>query len=246
MRRQFAGGEIKEPNEGKMNLKMTLCRWLTSMLILTSLTANAETPAKNLPKVLIIGDSISKGYAPVVQTKLKEVAEVSFPLDNCMFTGNGLKMMKTWLGTNKWDVIHFNFGIWDTHMLSKEGALLGTETDLPPGAHVRYTPEQYRENLTKIVDMLQATGAKLVWASTTPVMTRKGKRFEAIAKNNENAAKLMKDRKIPVDDLYALSLPNVKTWQNGDGCHFGAAGNEELAKQVAESIQKALTGPKGK
>jgi acyl-CoA thioesterase-1 len=220
---------------------------IKSVLGLLSISMLAGTVwAAELPKVLIIGDSISKGYAPVVREQLKDVAEVDFPVDNCMHTGNGLKMMKTWLGTNKWDVIHFNFGIWDTQLLSKDGALLNTEIDPPPGARVRFTPEQYRENLTKIVDLLQATGAKLVWASTTPVMARKGKRFEAILKDNEVAAAIMKQHKIPIDDLYAYVLPNAKAWQNTDGCHFGVPGNEQIAKKVAESIQQALSGAKSK
>ena len=43
-----------------------------------------------------------------------------------------------------------------------------------------------------------------------------------------------------MDDLYAFVLPQVKAWQDRDQCHFNAQGNEQLGKQVAECIQRAL------
>ena len=46
--------------------------------------------------------------------------------------------------------------------------------------NIRYTPQQYRENLTQLVNTLEKTGAKLIWASTTPIMSREGARFEDI------------------------------------------------------------------
>jgi len=211
-------------------------------LLIASLLLACSTFAGTLPKVLIIGDSISMGYTPVVQKKLDGIAEVTHPGENCQHTGFGMLNVKRWVGTNKWDVIHFNFGIWDTHLLREGGALVSDESGSLAGMKVRYSPEKYRENLTKIVEELEKTGAKLIWASTTPVLTRKGKRLDAIPKNNVIAAEVMKAHKIPVNDLYSLVLPHAKEWQSDD-CHFNVTGNVPLSQQVADSIQQALNKP---
>jgi hypothetical protein len=167
---------------------------------------------------------------------------VSRPAANCAHTGVGLANLKTWLGTQHWDVIHFNFGIWDTHHLNDKGAIAeGTNT------HLRYTPEQYRDNLTKLVAILEGTGAKLIWASSTPVLGRKAKRLEDIPSFNLVAAKVMQEHQIPIDDLNGFVTPHMKAWDSGDGCHFNPLGYQQLGQQVAESIQQALrtANPRG-
>ena len=194
------------------------------------------------PRVLLIGDSISIGYTVPVRKHLQGKALVFRPPVNCQFTGYGLANVKKWLGTNKWDVIHFNWGIWDTHLLDAKGNLVHTadETKSAVPLHIRYTPEQYRTNLTQLVNILQATGARLIWAETTPVMSRTGARFEDIRIRNDIAAEIMKARKIEIDDLYAFTLPHVKEWQNADQVHFNAAGNDKLGERVGSFILRAL------
>ena len=204
--------------------------------------------ANSLPRVLIIGDSISIGYTDPVRGNLAGSANVFRPAVNCQHTGYGLAQIKTWLGTGKWDVIHFNFGIWDTHLLDKNGQLFANramDQNLPAdGIHIRHTPEQYKENLGKLVEILKGTGAKLIWASSTPIMYRTGERFEAIPTLNLVAAKIMTAHGIAIDDLYAFVLPHVKEWQNPDQVHFNAMGNKQLGQQVAVCIQHAISAEK--
>jgi hypothetical protein len=195
-------------------------------------------PAAALPRVLILGDSISLGYTPFVKQHLMGKAEVLRPRENCQHTGYGLTRIKTWLGDGKWDVIHFNWGIWDTHMLDSENRLVRDESQ--GELHIRHTPQQYRDNLVKLIEAMEKTGAKLVWASTTPIMSRTGQRFEDIKVLNAVAAEVMKERKIAIDDLYSHVLPNVKQWQSGDKVHFTAHGSEQLGKQVGERILEVL------
>jgi hypothetical protein len=201
--------------------------------------------APRRPRVLIIGDSISMGYTEPVRTNLKGIADVFRPPVNCQHTGYGLANIANWLGTSQWDVIHFNFGIWDTHLLDSKGDLLSGsrsgDNKSPSGEiRIRHTPEQYQENLTKLVEILKGTGAELVWASTTPIMYRTGNRFEAIPTLNRIAADLMKVHGIPVDDLYAFVLPHGREWQLPDQCHFNARGNDRLGKKVSECIRHVL------
>src|SRR5262245_41201760 len=68
-----------------------------------------------LPRVLLIGDSISIGYTLDVREELKGKANVHRPATNCGPTTSGVRGIDQWLkvgaGSGKWDVIHFNFGL---------------------------------------------------------------------------------------------------------------------------------------
>src|SRR5262245_2767243 len=66
-----------------------------------------------LPRVLLVGDSISIGYTLPVRTLLKGKANVHRVPENGGPTTNGLAKLSAWLGNGKWDVIHFNFGLHD-------------------------------------------------------------------------------------------------------------------------------------
>src|SRR4051812_25417037 len=180
---------------------------------------------KRLPRVLIIGDSISLGYTEPVRKQLQGTAIVLRPKENCQHTAYGLTRIKGWLGDEKWDVIHFNWGIWDTHMLSEKGALISNEAKYDGVMRIRHTPEKYRENLVKLIEAMEKTGAKLIWASTTPILSRTGKRFDDIKHFNAKAEGIMKERKIAINDLDTFVLPNAKEWQSGDNVHFNAVGN---------------------
>src|SRR5947209_10455146 len=73
-----------------------------------------------LPRVLLIGDSISIGYTLPVRKLLDGKANVHRVLENGGPTTNGLAKMKKWLGDGHWDVIHFNWGLHDLRM-DKDG-----------------------------------------------------------------------------------------------------------------------------
>src|SRR5689334_20865727 len=64
-----------------------------------------------LPRVLLIGDSISIGYTVTVRRELAGKANVLRIPENGADTANGLKKIDEWLGQSKWDVIHFNWGL---------------------------------------------------------------------------------------------------------------------------------------
>jgi hypothetical protein len=73
------------------------------------------TPAANLPKVLLIGDSISGGYSKEVKRLLEGKAAVTGPIANAEATIHGVAKLDDWIGTTKWDLIHFNWGLWDIY-----------------------------------------------------------------------------------------------------------------------------------
>ncbi|MBI5773598.1 MAG: SGNH/GDSL hydrolase family protein [Verrucomicrobia bacterium] len=231
---------------------MKRTRTLLTVLLLASLTAlnAADSPAKTvakpkpapdsslapvedvagLPRVLLIGDSVSMGYTLTVRALLKGKANVHRPPANCSSTGNGLTHLKSWLGDKKWDVIHFNFGLHDAK--------------LPPEGVRHAPPEIYEKNLRELVKQMKTTGAKLVFATTTPVPNGGNispiRRFGSVDRYNVVAKKVMEESGVAIDDLHAAIAPHVADLQRPNDVHFSAAGSELLAKHVTASIEAAL------
>jgi len=209
----------------------------------------AENPAMKpiddqpgLPRVLLIGDSISIGYTVAVREELKDKANVHRPTTNCGPTTNGLKNLNAWLGDKPWDVIHFNWGLHDLKYMDDKGALL-PPTD--PQAKQQVPPEQYEKNLRELVVRLKKTNAALIWCATTPVPEgAAGRIADDSVKYNEIAAKVMKDNEIPTDDLHAFAKARLKDIQQPKNVHFSPNGSKVLAKQVADSINAALAKKK--
>ncbi len=61
-----------------------------------------------LPRLLLIGDSISIGYTLDTRALLKGTANVHRIPTNGGPTPKGVEHIDSWLGKSKWDVIHFN------------------------------------------------------------------------------------------------------------------------------------------
>ena len=120
-----------------------------------------------LPRVLLIGDSISIDYTVPVRELLKAKANVHRPLTNCGPTTRGLTGIEEWLGDGKWDVIHFNWGLHDLKYMGPQGQNLADPKakDSRPQVPI----DEYEKNLRKLVSRLKKTKAKLIWRSTTPV-----------------------------------------------------------------------------
>ena len=71
------------------------------------------TDDPKLPRVLLIGDSISIGYTLPVRELLKGKANLHRIPVNGGPTITGLEKLKGWIGDGKWDIIHFNWGLHD-------------------------------------------------------------------------------------------------------------------------------------
>ncbi len=217
--------------------------FIGNITILSSLACSSAfafgIKKKALPNVLILGDSISIGYTPIVKELLSGKAEVQRPEKNCQGTTLGLKELDNWLGAIKWDVIHFNFGLHDLkHVDATTGKNSNLETD-PQQADLK----QYKKNLQLITQRLKLTGAKLIFATTTPYPDKPAgplRRSGYVAKYNKVALKIMKKNKVVIDDLYSFTLPRLAELQIPDNVHFKKEGNEALAKKVSESIENAL------
>jgi lysophospholipase L1-like esterase len=221
--------------------------WLTLLaLLLTPLAtlhaAESRPGNKALPQVLIIGDSISLGYTPYVEGIMKAEATVAHNKGNAGHTGTGLQSLDTWLGTTKWDVIHFNWGLHDLCYRNPESKTQGNRDKVK--GKLTTSLEQYEANLDQLVLRLKKTNAVLIWATTTVVPEGEEGRFVGDdEKYNAVAARVMKKHGIMVDDLHAVAKGFGPELFRGPGnVHYQPNGYKKLAEQVAEKIRTALKG----
>jgi len=184
-----------------------------------------ETNSHNLPRALLIGDSITRGYGPQVEAALKGKAYVG-RLATSKSLGDPalLDQVALVLQEQTFDVIHFNNG------MHGEG----------------YSEEEYAAALPALLATLRryAPNAKLIWASTTDVRQRNrletaDPKTDRIVLRNRAAAAIVQRENIPIDDLFSLVLGHPE-YHAQDGVHFNDKGSEILAAQVGSSIAKLL------
>ena len=179
----------------------------------------------DLPRVLLIGDSITRGYGAMVEKNLAGKAYVA-RIATSQFLSDPLLLgqLRLVLSQMKFDVIHFNNGMhgWT------------------------YTEEQYRAGFPAFVAAIResAPKAKLIWAATTPV-THPGHpeqvdpRAARVKVRNSIAREFVRQAGIPEDDLFSLVEPHPE-YQDAGGIHFKPEGYALLARQVAAQIEKLL------
>ena len=184
---------------------------------------------RELKKVLLLGDSIRLGYQEYVKEILEDRAEVVGPGDNCRFANYTKYFILDWissLGTP--DIVHWNNGLWDvSHAIPNTGT---------------FTPlTHYIESIESILNVLQETRAKIIWAQTTPVLPHNSKRFNNdIDRFNNAAYSFMKGNKIEINDLNSLIRSKIDKYMVDDGVHLNEEGYKACAAQIAESISKFL------
>ena len=193
-----------------------------------------------LPNVLIIGDSISIGYNPFVKQLLLNHALVTHNEGNAQHTGTGLEKIDSWLGNTKWDVIHFNWGLWDLAYRDSNSEAYGNRDKV--NGEITNSLEQYGENLQKLVDRLKETDSHLIWANTTPVPPGEVGRISGDEIGyNAVAERIMDENGIPVNDLYSYMIGHMDEYQVRYGdVHFAKEGYEYLALKVAACIKSEL------
>lgn len=225
-------------------------------LLLTATCLFADAPAKRerkpspslaqiedvpgLPRVLLIGDSISMGYTLDVREMLKGKANVHRIPTNGGPTSRGITEIPKWLGDKEWDVIHFNWGLHDLKFITDDPSKRVDPKS--PGAHWQVSLEDYEKNLASLVKTMQATGAKLIWCNTTPVpkgSEPQGRIEGEEQKFNAAAARVMTAAGIPTNDLrtHALARPELQLPAN---VHYTPEGYRYLAEKVAAVIASAL------
>ncbi|MFM7244385.1 MAG: SGNH/GDSL hydrolase family protein [Planctomycetaceae bacterium] len=189
-----------------------------------------------LPRVLLIGDSISIGYTLPTRKLLAGKANVHRIPTNGGPTTRGLEQLDRWLGDSKWDVIHFNFGLHDLKHADAAGKLVDA-SEAPRLVDL----DAYRDNLRTVVRRLKTTGATLIWCTTTPVPPgAKGREPGDEIAYNAVAAEVMKDEGVAINDLHAFAAGRLAEIGKPADVHYTTAGSAVLAAQVAGRIDAAL------
>ncbi|MGB7327576.1 MAG: alkaline phosphatase D family protein [Rubripirellula sp.] len=211
-------------------------KFLLSIVVLFS-CLNASAADKS--DVLMIGDSISLGYTPHVTTMLQDEANVVHHKGNAKHTTYGLESIDAWLGDTDWDVIHFNWGLWDLCYRHPESKVQG-QRDKVRGT-LTTSLAQYEQNLDQLVRRLRKTNATLIWASTTVVPEQEaGRRVDDDLKYNVVAARVMQKYGVEINDLNKLSRTfSEELFKKPGDVHFTDEGYRQLATQVADSIRSA-------
>ncbi|MCP4645611.1 MAG: SGNH/GDSL hydrolase family protein [bacterium] len=181
------------------------------------------------PRVLLIGDSIVNGYRGTVVNELNGKAAIDTwltPLN--MKNGNLLPDLKIVLSQGPYAVVHFNLGL--------HGWKPGT-----------YAEGEHEALLREFVAAIKkdAPDAKLIWGSITPITVRDNpteldpEHNPTIIDRNKTAARVMKDMKVTVDDLYTLMADKLDL-AAGDKYHWKGEGRKIQGKQAAKYVRKAL------
>ena len=147
-----------------------------------------NTDQLSKPKVLIIGDSISLEYTPYVRKALDSKAVVAHSAGNLQDSNNGVRNLRRWIGSGKWDVISFNFGLWDICYRQP-----GSITKDKVNGSIAVPLDQYERNLDLIASQLKAIGANVIFQSITVVPQQDPCRNSVdVEKYNQTAAKVMR------------------------------------------------------
>jgi lysophospholipase L1-like esterase/dienelactone hydrolase len=218
----------------RISVLLILCAALASATqTQTAPSANAE-----LPKVVLLGDSIRLGYAPLVAKRLAGKARVVSPAANGGDSANVLKNLDEWAIREEPDLVHFNCGLHDLK-LSKSGR------------QHQVALAAYERNLRQIVARIrQETSAAIVFANTTPIHDERHARRVAdfdrseadVRRYNAAAAAVMREAGVVVNDLHwVVEQGGVERLLDQDGTHYTPAGYERLAEAVADCVLRQLS-----
>ena len=194
-----------------------------------------------LPRVLIIGDSISGHYIDSVCDGLRGCANVigeasmrgdawsnmqpDFYRSDWASRGDGLKnFLKT---RGPFDIVHFNNGIHNFYRAN-------------PGDE-----KLYAEQLRKVVATIRESGAICLFANSTgtigdnkipmsPHYLTNCKAFNAAAET------VMRELNVPVTDIYGALQPWIEELISADLIHPKQEANPIMAKVIIERIDEAL------
>ncbi len=198
----------------------------------------ALSAGPELPRVVLVGDSIRMGYAPRVAERLSGKAVVISAAENGGDSASVLAHVDEWVLRQKPDVVHLNCGLHDLKRSKTDG-------------HHQVELDRYSANLRRIVARIrEGTNAAVVFADTTPILderhARRGAEFDRteadVQKYNAAAAALMGELGVPVDDLHwVVEQGSLQTMLGPDGTHYTVAGSDRLAEAVADCVLRQLT-----
>lgn len=184
--------------------------------------------------LLLIGDSIRMFYSSCLKKELGQDYNVFEPEENCRFAAYTLNSLRHWLPNFPTpDIIHWNNGLWDTAVIYKEDGC--------------FTPiDVYLDNMQKILRELKKTGAKIIFATSTPVSDKK--KFlpgpmppagfnEDIMRYNDAVVNAFANEGVIINDLFSLIYEDREKYISDDMIHPNEEGRIVLTKAVADAVR---------
>ncbi len=208
-------------------------------------TTEEKTDAK-LPRVFVIGDSISLQYGPFLQQYLNGFMHYARKTDESEAKA-GIPDPRNQNGGDSSMVLRYieaaeKAGGLDADILLLNCGLHDIKSD--PKTKEKQVPiDQYEENLKMILASAQRMGMKVVWVRTTPVDEKVHNkpnstfyRFSAdCAAYNDVADGVMKAAGVPEIDLFAFTN-NIGQNLFADHVHFPEPVREKQAAFIAGSL----------
>lgn len=189
-----------------------------------------------MKNILLIGDSIRRGYDQAVKKSLTGVANVYFPEENCRFASFVLRYLHEYarlIPEGKPDIIHWNAGLWDCLRLFEE------EPHTPKDVYAYY--------IDRICSRIQKLfpDAKVIFATCTTVlseqMDKDFKRYnEEIAEYNAIAVDVVKKYGFEINDLFTVSTQLPASAHSDPVHYYTPAGTEAFTKQVLSHLSPYL------
>ena len=183
-----------------------------------------NTNDETLPRVALIGDSITNQSFRTAQRELKGFAHTDLFVTSYSITSEFyLQALKNFLLESEYAVIHDNYGLHAYNV----------------------TDDEYEEAYRNLLKFFVTRGKTIIATTTTvliaPDSNEEKEPSKTVVRNrNERALKLAKEFNLPVDDLYSVCKGLPKEARAPDCIHFTELGSEALGKSIAESIKKAL------
>lgn len=195
----------------------------------------SPTPDTEKPNLLSIGDSISVGYITALSREMSEY-DVKHPDDNCRNSFYTLANVDSWLNEFQDNsIIIWNNGVWD----STTEYWYETNKDFVQAPREWYGTSlaNYESNLIQIARKLKATGARVVFLTTTEI---KSPPFEPLKELllNEIAKRVLPAEGVEVFDLHKLSTEIPNSRPNQWDVHFTREANVIFAQKIAEFLKK--------
>ncbi|MEI6071644.1 MAG: SGNH/GDSL hydrolase family protein [Verrucomicrobiae bacterium] len=198
-----------------------------------------------LPRILVVGDSISMGYRGFITEHFKGRAYVDYWVGGAWFDwtvkGDDFPLLRGWSGVianGPYDVVTWNS--MTLHMWANNDVK-------------RTSEERYPAQMARVLDHLKAAApqTKFIWIRCTPVTTpvegapnvlRQGDdkwKNDRIIHLNQVTDEIMAKYSIPEVDLYALCEKNLDK-ASKDGVHWGGDASKLMAEEIIKEIEKNL------
>jgi hypothetical protein len=211
-----------------------------------------------MKNLLLLGDSIRKGYDSFVQEKLAGRMNVYFSEDNGRFAQYTLRALNNWVGElslPEIHLVHWNNGLWDVvHMNANPTGIDGEadgETISPENVpnECRFDkdpltpPEMYRYMLGRVLTRIHQLfpKAEVVFATTTPVIEEQSNwayRSNAeIDAYNQIAREVLVPRGVRINELGEYARKNCHHLHR-DWVHYNDEGCSVLADEIIRFLEK--------